>query len=194
MDALETGAHVVVEMPATTSFVELEALLRRAEERKRFLIEDYNYVFNRAPQEILRCVESRAFGAVIHVEVLICVDMFDPGGFAGNMSHTSISMPGGAIADFLPHLASLAHAFVGRHRSAHAVWTKRRAGILPHDEFQAVWRARAARQPSASVHARNPTPSGCGCTGNVCRQPQISLRLDSRSMDRDRCQSSFGPS
>ena len=49
MDALEAGAHVIVEKPATTSFEELEALVRRAQETGRALVEDYNYVFNCAP-------------------------------------------------------------------------------------------------------------------------------------------------
>src|SRR5262249_54036685 len=40
------------------------------------------------------------------------------------------------IADFLPHLASLAHLFVGPHRRAHGIWTKRKPSVLPYDEFR----------------------------------------------------------
>jgi predicted dehydrogenase len=49
-------------------------------------------------------------------------------------------MPGGAIADFLTHLASLAHLFVGSHRSTHTTWSKRcpHASPLPSDEFRAL--------------------------------------------------------
>jgi predicted dehydrogenase len=139
LDSLEAGAHVVVEKPATVAFPQLEVLLRCARERQRSFVEDYNYVFNKAPREILRRIATGELGAVTHVEVLICLDIFGPGGFAdANLRHPALSMPGGAIADFLPHLASLAHAFVGPHRQAHAVWTKRRASILPYDEFRAV--------------------------------------------------------
>ena len=139
MDSLEAGAHVVVEKPVTATLEELDTLLRCAREKGLFLIEDHNYVFNRAPQEILRRIESGEFGAVTHVEVLICLDIFGPGGFSDpNTPHPVLSMPGGAIADFLPHLASLAHLFAGPHRQAHAVWAKRRSSILPHDEFRAV--------------------------------------------------------
>ena len=139
MDALEAGAHVIVEKPATTTFDELEALARFAGERGLALVEDYNYLFNRAPLEILRRIESGEFGAVVHVEVLICLDILGPGGFADpNSPHPCLSLAGGAIADFLPHLASLAHLFVGPHRRASAVWTKRRPSVLPYDEFRAV--------------------------------------------------------
>jgi predicted dehydrogenase len=139
LDALRAGAHVVVEKPATSTFEELEGLLRGAGEAGRALVEDYNYLFNRAPREILHRIESGEFGAVVHVEVLICLDILGPDGFADpNSPHPCLSLSGGAIADFLPHLASLAHLFVGPHRRAEAVWTKRRPSILPFDEFRAV--------------------------------------------------------
>jgi predicted dehydrogenase len=139
MDSLGAGAHVIVEKPATPTYTELESLVRRAQDAGRHLIEDYNYVFNRAPQEILQRIESGEFGAVTHVEVLICLDILGPEGFADpNSPHPSLTLAGGAIADFLPHVASLAHLFVGPHRNAHAVWTKRKASLLPFDEFRAV--------------------------------------------------------
>ena len=139
MDALAAGAHVIVEKPATSTLDELEALARHAAEQGRALVEDYNYLFNRAPREILRRIESGEFGAVVHVDVLICLDILGPDGFADpNSPHPCLSLAGGAIADFLPHLASLAHLFVGRHRRASAVWTKRRPSTLPYDEFRAV--------------------------------------------------------
>lgn len=139
MDSLDAGAHVIVEKPAASTFQELETLLRRAQEVSRHLVEDHNYVFNKAPQEILRRIRSGQFGAVIHVEVLICLDILGPSGFADpNSPHPALTLAGGAIADFLPHLASLAHRFVGPHRTAQTVWTKRKHSLLPFDEFRAL--------------------------------------------------------
>jgi predicted dehydrogenase len=139
MDALDAGAHVIVEKPATSTFEELETLTRRAKETGRHVVEDYNYVFNNAPQQILRLIEAGEFGAVTHVEVLICLDILGPGGFADpNAPHPALKLAGGAIADFLPHLASLAHMFVGPHRSAKTVWSKRKPSLLPFDEFRSV--------------------------------------------------------
>src|SRR5262249_43304497 len=54
MDSFDAGAHVIVEKPVTSTFEELETLARRAREAGRHLVEDHNYVFNHAPQEILR--------------------------------------------------------------------------------------------------------------------------------------------
>src|SRR5664279_3948406 len=134
MDSLDAGAHVIVEKPATSSFEQLDALVRRAQQTGRQFVEDYNYIFNYAPQEILRRIESGEFGAVTHVEVLICLNILGPDGFADpNSPHPALKLAGGAIADFLPHLASLAHLFVGSHRSAKTVWTKRKPSLLPSD-------------------------------------------------------------
>jgi predicted dehydrogenase len=140
MDALEAGAHVIVEKPATQTFGELEALARRARELGRALVEDHNYLFNRATREILARIESGSFGAVTHVEVLMCLDILGPGSsfVDPNASHPSLKLAGGAIADFLPHLASLAYLFVGPYRAAHSVWSKRKRSLLPYDEFRAL--------------------------------------------------------
>jgi predicted dehydrogenase len=139
LDALDAGAHVIVEKPATPTLAELETLVGRAQQAGRHFVEDYNYLFNRAPREILGHIASGAFGPVVHVEVLICLDILGPGGFADpNAPHPALALAGGAIADFLPHLASLAHLFVGPHRTARAVWSKRKDTRLPYDEFHAV--------------------------------------------------------
>jgi predicted dehydrogenase len=139
MDAVEAGAHVIVEKPATSTLAELETLVRRAQDGGRHLVEDYNYIFNRAPQEILRRIASGQLGAVTHVEVLICLDILGPSGFADpNAPHPALSLAGGAIADFLPHLASLAHLFVGPHQTARTIWTKRKPSPLPFDEFRGL--------------------------------------------------------
>ena len=139
MDALESGAHVLVEKPATATFAELEQLLQVAGERKLMLSEDHNYVFNTATREIGHWVETGALGPVVHVEVMMSLNLFGPGGFADpNTRHPALTLAGGALADFLPHLASLAYRFIGPHRQAHSIWTKRRPSILPYDEFHGV--------------------------------------------------------
>ena len=43
MAALDAGAHVIVEKPATVTRAELETLIGHASERGRVLVEDYNY-------------------------------------------------------------------------------------------------------------------------------------------------------
>ena len=140
--ALDAGAHVIVEKPATVTHDQLLSLVGQASNCGRVLVEDYNYLFNKATRTILNKVETGEFGDVTHVEVFIVLDILGPGSpFADpNAPHPILSLPGGAIADFLTHLASLAHVFVGAHRSAQTVWARRSAvpGPLPYDEFHAL--------------------------------------------------------
>ena len=139
MDALRAGAHVLVEKPATVTLAELEQVVLYAGERRLALTEDYNYVFNQATREIAHWVDTGALGAVVHVEVMMALNLFGPGGFADpNARHPALTLAGGALADFLPHLASLAHRFIGAHRRVHSIWSKRRPSILPYDEMHAV--------------------------------------------------------
>lgn len=139
MDALEAGAHVIVEKPATPSLKELELLTSQAQKAGLHVIEDYNYQFNDASQRILQLVNNGEFGSVVHVEVFIALNILGADGFADpNSRHPALDLTGGPIADFLPHLASLAHLFVGPHRTARSVWSKRKPSILPYDEFRSL--------------------------------------------------------
>lgn len=157
MDSMDADAHVIVEKPATRTLTELETLIARARDAGRQVVEDYNYLFNNAPREIFRRIGSGEFGAVTHVEVMICLDILGPDGFADpNSPHPALALSGGAIADFLPHLASLAHMFVGPHRTARAIWTKRRPSPLPYDEFRAV--VDAARGTASIGFSSNSQP------------------------------------
>jgi predicted dehydrogenase len=141
MDALASGAHVIVEKPITAAHHDLAVLLRAASEHKRVLVEDYNYLFNEPVQQISSRLQSGDIGDIVHVEVMISLDILNAGSpFADrNIPHPCLSMPGGAIADFLPHLASLAHHFVGAHRTVRSHWLKRTVDSpLPYDEFRAL--------------------------------------------------------
>ena len=72
---------------------------------------------------------------------MICLDILGKGSRLADpdLPHPSLSLPGGAIAEFLTHLAYLAYAFVGPHRSVRTIWSKRDArSPLPSDEFRAM--------------------------------------------------------
>jgi predicted dehydrogenase len=158
MDALDAEAHVIVEKPATARYDQLARLLRHASDRKRILVEDYNYLFNETVQRILGWIASGEFGEVVHAEVMICLDILgESSPFADpNAPHPSLSLAGGAIADFLTHLASLAHALVGPHRAVRSLWSKREpSSPLPSDEFRALIDAeRGTALVGFSAHAQ----------------------------------------
>jgi predicted dehydrogenase len=141
LDALEAGSHVIVEKPAARTPAELEELLDRAQSGDRMVIETYNYLFNAPIRRLSHLVSTGEAGDVVHVEVMLCLDIVGPDSpFADpNRPHPALGFAGGAISDFLPHLAALVHAFAGEHRVAHAVWARRDpASPVPWDELRAL--------------------------------------------------------
>jgi predicted dehydrogenase len=143
-DALDSGAHVIVEKPITPTYEEFRTLADKATSQQRVLVEDYNYLFNKSVRRIKALIDSGEFGDVTHVEIFICLDILGKGSpFADrNVPHPCLKMPGGAIMDFLPHLASLANLFVGAHENLSTIWSKRQSqSPLPSDEFRAMIKA-----------------------------------------------------
>ncbi len=140
-DALDAGAHVLVEKPITASYEEWRQLRVKAESAGRWLVEDYNYLFDRCVVELDLLIASGGFGRVSHVDVRFFQSVSDPTHAFGdrNAPHPTLNLAAGAISDFLPHLASLAHHFVGPHRSVSTIWRKRDPdGVLPADELVAL--------------------------------------------------------
>jgi predicted dehydrogenase len=157
-DCLQAGAHVFVEKPATRDFAELASLQALAEASRRWLIEDYNYVYNAPVRRMLESARNGALGEIVHVEVVLCLDVLAKGNpFADvNLRHPALELEGGVIADFLPHLASLAYFACGPVRGVRTVWAKRdAASTLPHDEFRALLHgSRATATLAFSAHSQ----------------------------------------
>jgi predicted dehydrogenase len=157
-DCLEAGAHVFVEKPATTSLEELTTLLSLAESKGRTLVEDYNYLWNQPVLRLRQWAEEGALGDIHHVDVTLCLDILGESSpfMDANLRHPALDLAGGPIGDFLPHLASLAHAFCGPLVDVQALWEKRRASSpLPYDELRALVRAaRATASLTFSSHAQ----------------------------------------
>lgn len=157
-DCLNAGAHVFLEKPATVHFEEFTALRTLAEEKGKRLIEDYNYLFNEPVRRLLDWVNEGELGDVVHVEVLLCLNVLDKDYPAvdPNVRSPVLDLTGGVIADFLPHLASLAYFLCGPVRSVRTLWDKRAlSSPLPYDELRAVLRgARATATLVFSAHAQ----------------------------------------
>lgn len=138
-DALDRGAHVLVEKPITATRDDWNDLRRRADSVDRWVVEDHNYLFNRPVRELRTLMEDGRFGDVMHVDITFCLDLSGSVFADPNIRHEALDLPGGAIHDFLPHMAYLALAFIGRQRSVSTSWRKvDDHSPLPHDEFRAL--------------------------------------------------------
>ena len=123
--ALLAGCHVVVEKPAALEAQQVLDLLEIAGHRGLVLVEDYNYLFNTPLRRTLSDIAAGDFGDVVNVDVVISLDIFGSGSayLDPAINHSFRHSAAGPIVDFLPHLASVGHAFIGEHKQVEAFWT-----------------------------------------------------------------------
>jgi predicted dehydrogenase len=114
---VDAGAHVICEKPMTASAGETERLLSDARRRGRALIESRNLLFNDLAIAIDQLAAGGKLGSVREVDVLLSLDL-TAGPFGDlNLSGPGAHLPGGAVHDFLPHLAYLFLHFVERREA-----------------------------------------------------------------------------
>jgi predicted dehydrogenase len=105
--ALAAGAHVICEKPMTGSARESEALLDAAAAADRVLQESRNLLFNDSIIALRRLIDENRLGRIIECDVLLSLNFLD-GPFGDlNLSGRAVRLPGGAVHDFIPHLAYL---------------------------------------------------------------------------------------
>lgn len=141
--ALQAGAHVIVEKPVTPTYEEWLQLRDVATRLGLRLMENQNYRFSREVRRVREMIRSGHFGEVHQVDVTFFqsitrgdhpfADPFVP--------HPALSLPGGPITDFLPHMASLVHTFLGPHTDAHAMWLPGHpSSVVPYVDMVATVR------------------------------------------------------
>ena len=124
LQAMRAGAHVVVEKPIAVDLEGWVELRDEARSRGLRLIENQNYRFSREVRRVQQMIAEGTFGRVHQVDVRF----FQSIGGADHpfadpfVPHPTLLLRGGPVTDFLPHMASLVHAFLGPSSEVHAVW------------------------------------------------------------------------
>ena len=141
-DALDAGLHVVCEKPIALSANELRAMVRLADAQGLRLIESQNYRFNNEVLALQELAESGELGTIVHVDLTYSLDIASGGRFADrHVPSPTEQLGGGAVHDFLPHMAYLALHFFGYPpvvRSA-AHWRNRSGNSrVKFDELEAI--------------------------------------------------------
>ncbi|HZL33987.1 MAG TPA: Gfo/Idh/MocA family oxidoreductase [Tepidisphaeraceae bacterium] len=140
-DALNAGAHVIVEKPVAPTHREFQELWALAETRGRRIIEDHNYRFNEPVLAIERLVREGRLGEVREVDVRMALAIRKPGGryMDENLPHPSHRMPAGVIHEFITHLCYLALRFLPSFERVAAAWSKHGTdGLFKHDDLDAL--------------------------------------------------------
>jgi len=112
-EALQSGCHVLCEKPITPDTAALRELLALAATKDRILMETHNLLFNDQVVAMDRLIRDGRLGTVVNVDVLLSIDIAHSKFADPNVPSPVADLPGGAIHDFLPHMAYLVLHFFG---------------------------------------------------------------------------------
>lgn len=114
IQAMEAGAHVLVEKPMALSREEADRMIAAARANQVTLSTNHNYLYNPSIQRARRLVASGAVGKVVYVDSYYGLSgEGDSYALTGGRFHWAWRLPGGAFTNFLPHLVYLQLAFMG---------------------------------------------------------------------------------
>jgi predicted dehydrogenase len=155
---LSAGLNVLCEKPITTNYQEFQEIKRIAAGNGCLLIENQNFRFHSSVRRICNLLRSGQLGDVVALHIALAIDLVTPSSpyTDRNVPHYSLALRGGAIGDFLTHIAYLTHMFTGSMTDLRATWTKRAGGSpLPADEFHALVKGeRATAHVSVNGNAK----------------------------------------
>ena len=183
---LAAGLNVLCEKPITTRYQEFQELQKLATENDCLLIENHNFRFHSSIRRICELLQSGKLGDVVDVQISLSANITAPGNpfLDRNIPHYSLALRGGAIGDFLTHIAYLAHMFIGSMTNMRTVWVKRlKDSPLPADEFRALIKGeRATAQVAFNGDVRpygfwiRVTGTQMHAEANLYEPPRLALR------------------
>jgi predicted dehydrogenase len=141
MDCLAAGLNVFCEKPITVRYSDFGALKQQASEKGCMLMENQQNRFHSSVQRIDKLISSGELGDVLEVQICLSLNITgaDSPYVDKNVPHFGLTLPGGVVGDFLPHIAYLAYMFTGKVIDVHTAWAKHQSGSpLPADEFRGM--------------------------------------------------------
>jgi predicted dehydrogenase len=141
MDCLTSGLNVFCEKPVTVRYADFCTLKQLAQENKCMLMENQQNRFHSSVKRIEALIKSGELGEVVDVQIVLSLNITGPDSpyMDTNARHFGLSLPGGVIGDFLPHMAYLASILTGKIVDVHTVWRKHQGNSpLPFDEFRGI--------------------------------------------------------
>jgi predicted dehydrogenase len=135
---LSAGLNVLCEKPITVDYQEFSRLKQMAVDHQCLLMENQNLRFHSAIQRIQLLLNAGVLGEIVNAQICLSLGILGNGSpyIDSNQTHSALSLRGGVIGDFLPHIAYLAYIFTGPIIELRTTWIKRtRESPLPFDEF-----------------------------------------------------------
>ena len=171
-ECLSAGLNVLCEKPITIEYAQFVQLRQLAEQNNCLLMENQQFRLHSSIQRIQALVSSGAIGEVLDVKISISLNIVDPAGpYADrNAPHFGLSLRGGVIGDFLPHIAYLLHIFAGRVVDLRALWLSHlHDSTLPSDEFRCLLKTKSGTGYVSFSGNAQPNSFLVGVTGTRMR-------------------------
>src|SRR3954470_8552720 len=140
-DALNAGAHVVVEKPVAPTNAQFRDLWKLSESRGRRSVEDHNYRFNEPVLAIEKMLRDGQLGDVREVDVRMALPIRKAGGRYADASlpHPSHKLPAGVIHEFITHLCYLTLRFLPSWDRVAAAWSQHGGEpLFKYDDLDAL--------------------------------------------------------
>jgi len=142
-DAMNAGAHVLVEKPITLTNPEFRQLWQLSQDKGRRLVEDHNYRFNEPVLAIEQMLADGTLGEPREVEVRMVLALHKEGNRFSDelLPNPAHRLPAGVIHEFLTHMAYLTLRFLpGRtFQRARAIWGNyAQAPTFKYDDLDAL--------------------------------------------------------
>lgn len=104
---MDAGTHVIVEKPIASNVSELRELWSKADEQGVMIVENQNYRFNDGALALQEVIKSGRLGDLVELEVAMASGLAKSRLGDPNVTSATAHLAGGAIRDYLPHLAGL---------------------------------------------------------------------------------------
>jgi predicted dehydrogenase len=183
---LAARLNVICEKPITTNYQEFQELKELATANNCLLMENQNFRFHSSIRRLCDLLTSGELGDLIDVQLCLSANVIAPGSpfIDPNAPHYSLTLPGGAIGDFLTHIAYLTYMFTGSVIDMRTTWTKRlKDSPLAADEFRAFIKgARATAYVAFNGNARpygfwiRMTGTKMHAEANLYEPPRLTVR------------------
>jgi predicted dehydrogenase len=140
-DFLDAGLNVFCEKPMTVQYSDFRTLKQLARDKGCMLMENQQNRFHSSVRRIEELIRSGELGDVLEVQICLSLNITsaDSAYVDQNAPHFGLTLSGGVIGDFLPHIAYLVYMFTGKIVGVHTAWSKHKSDSpLPADEFRGM--------------------------------------------------------
>jgi predicted dehydrogenase len=140
-DCLAAGLNVFCEKPITVRYSDFCTLKQLARDKHCMLMENQQNRFHSSIQRIEELSKSGELGDVLEVQIVLSLNITSTESpyVDENAPHFGLTLSGGVIGDFLPHIAYLLYMFTGKILDVHTGWSKHKSDSpLPADEFRGM--------------------------------------------------------